>query len=112
MYEIKHYLSAQQKDIYAEWLHKLRDSTGKIAIIRRLNRVELGNFGDHKFCRDGVSELRIDTGPGYRIYYATSGKEIVLLLCAGDKRTQDTDIERAVNYWKDWQGRASDGTKR
>ena len=105
-------LNALQKDIYAEWLVKLRDSTAKIAIIRRLNRVELGNFGDHKFCRDGVSELRIDTGPGYRIYYATSGKEVVLLLCAGDKRTQDADIERAVSYWKDWQGRASDGTKR
>ncbi|MDB5991176.1 MAG: putative addiction module killer protein [Herbaspirillum sp.] len=68
-----------------------------------VNRIELGNFGDHKFCRYGVWELRIDIGAGYRVYYATAGKEIVLLLCAGDKRTQAADIDRACAYWQDWQ---------
>jgi putative addiction module killer protein len=65
----------------------------------------LGNFGDHKFCRDGVWELRIDVGPGYRVYYAVAGSQVVLLLCGGDKRTQGADINRACEYWQDWQGR-------
>jgi len=64
-----------------------------------------GNFGDHKFCRDGVWELRIDVGHGYRVYYAIAGIQVVLLLCGGDKRTQDTDIDRACEYWQDWQRR-------
>ena len=108
MYEIRHYLTADEKNVYLDWLRKLRDTTVRIAINRRVNRVELGNFGDHKFCRDGVWELRIDMGAGYRVYYAVAGKEIVLLLCGGDKRTQDGDIDRACEYWQDWQRRASD----
>ena len=108
MYEIRHYLTTDEKDIYLDWLRKLRDVTAKIAINRRVTRIELGNFGDHKFCRDGVWELRIDVGAGYRVYYAVSGKEIVLLLCGGDKRTQDADIDRACGYWQDWQRRTND----
>ena len=109
MYEIRHYLTlGDEKDVYLDWLHKLRDVTARIAVDRRVNRIELGNFGDHKFCRDGVWELRIDVGPGYRVYYAVAGKEVVLLLCGGDKRTQDADIDRACEYWQDWQRRTSD----
>ena len=108
MYEIRHYLTTDEKDVYLDWLRKLRDVTAKIAVNRRVTRIELGNFGDHKFCRDGVWELRIDVGAGYRVYYAVSGKEIVLLLCGGDKRTQDADIDRACGYWQDWQRRTSD----
>lgn len=108
MYEIRHYLTTDEKDIYLDWLRKLRDVTAKIAVNRRVTRIELGNFGDHKFCRDGVWELRIDVGAGYRVYYAVSGKEIVLLLCGGDKRTQDADIDRACGYWQDWQRRTCD----
>ena len=67
-----------------------------------------GNFGDHKFCRDGVWELRVSVGVGYRVYYAQSGSRVILLLCGGDKRTQDADIERAVKYWRDWQRRPDD----
>ena len=83
MYELRHYLTADEKDVYLDWLRKQRDITARIAVDRRVNRVEQGNFGDHKFCRDGVWELRIDVGAGYRVYYAIAGKEIVLLLCAG-----------------------------
>lgn len=72
--------------------------------VRRLLRVAAGNFGDSKFCRDGVWELRIDVGVGYRIYYAKAGVA-VLLLCAGDKRSQNRDIDRAVEYGTDWQRR-------
>lgn len=108
MYEIRHYLTTDAKDVYFDWFRKLRDVTAKIAVDRRVNRIELGNFGDHKFCRDGVWELRIDVGGGYRVYYAIAGKKIVLLLCGGDKRTQDSDIDRACGYWQDWQRRAND----
>lgn len=83
----------------------MRDTKARVAIDRRINRIELGNFGDHKFCRDGVWELRIDFGPGYRVYYAIAGSQIVLLLLGGDKRTQAADINRACEYWQDWQGR-------
>jgi putative addiction module killer protein len=111
MFEIRHYLLADGRDIFADWLRKLRDQKAKIAVIRRVNRMEFGNFGDHKFLRDGVSQLRIDVGPGYRISYAIAGKTIVLLLCAGDKGTQGADIERACALWQDWQARRPEGEK-
>lgn len=106
MYEIRHYLTPEQRDVYLEWHRKLRDLKARIAIDRRIYRIELGNFGDHRFCRDGVWELRIDVGPGYRVYYALAGKQVVLLLCGGDKGTQQSDIARACEYWQDWQRRA------
>ena len=66
MYQIRHYLTVDEKDVYLDWLRQQRDTTARIAIDRRVNRVEQNNFGDHKFCRDGVWELRIDVGVGYR----------------------------------------------
>lgn len=107
VYEIRHYLTTDEKDIYLDWLRK-RETPVRIAVDRRVNRVENGNFGDHKFCRDGVWELRIDMGAGYRVYYAIAGRKIVLLLCGGDKRTQEADIDRACEYWQDWQRRTGD----
>ena len=107
MYKIRHYQKYDTlhkgRDVYVDWLEKLKDTTAKIAIVRRVARMEIGNFGDHKFCRNGVWELRIDVGAGYRVYYAIAGKKIVLLLCGGDKQTQDADIDRACEYWRDWQ---------
>jgi putative addiction module killer protein len=105
VYEIRFYVTANGKGIFADWLTGLRDSRARAAIIRRMGRVEQGNFGDHKYLRDGVSELRIDFGPGYRAYYAVEGHQVVLLLHGGDKRTQSADIDRACDYWKDWQNR-------
>ena|SRR5579863_275618 len=105
MYEIRHYLSRNGKDVFWEWRRSIRDDRAKIAIDRRINRMELENFGDHRFCRDGVWELRIDVGPGYRVYYAIDETKIVLLLLGGDKRSQDADIDRACSYWADWQKR-------
>jgi putative addiction module killer protein len=108
-HQIEHYLTAgERQNPYLDWLRQLRDQQAKTAVVRRMVRVELGNFGDHKFCRDGVWELRIDVGAGYRVYYALSGHRVVLLLCGGDKRTQDADVARAVSYWQDWQRRADD----
>jgi putative addiction module killer protein len=70
MCEIRHYLTRSEKNLFMEWRQKLRDTKAKIAIDRRVNRMELGNFGDYKPCRGGVWELRIDVGQGYRVYYA------------------------------------------
>jgi putative addiction module killer protein len=106
-YTVRHYLDVRARDVVTNWLAELRDNKAKIQIIKRLNRLELGNFGDHKFCRDGVWELRIDEGPGYRVYYTLIGTELVLLLCGGDKRSQNKDIERACEFALDWQRRVS-----
>jgi putative addiction module killer protein len=105
MYKIRNYIDSAGKDILFEWQRKLRDNVAKMSIDRRIYRLELGNFGDHKFCREGVWELRVDVGAGYRVYYACEGSEIILLLCAGDKRHQDVDVSRACSYWQDWQRR-------
>jgi len=86
------------KDIFLEWLDSLRDVKGRIAVLRRVDRMRDGNFGVHRFCRDGVWELVVDYGPGYRVYYSMTDNALVLLLCAGSKRTQDNDIERAIAY--------------
>ena len=101
--EVRHYLTESNRDLYQEWLDGLNDIRARIAIQRRIDRLVSDNFGDHKFCRDGVWELRIDTGPGYRIYYAQTNQMIVLLLCGGDKRSQKSDIDRAVKYWDNYQ---------
>lgn len=103
--EIRHYLTVSGKDLYQGWLDKLKDLRGRVTIQRRIDRVANGNFGDHGFCRDGVWELRIQFGPGYRVYYGREGDTVVILLCGGSKRTQSADIKEAVRYWLDYQQR-------
>ena len=103
--QIIHYLAADNTDYYQEWLDGLRDLKARVTIQRRVDRLMSGNCGDHRFCKDGVWELRMDIGPGYRVYYARAGQTIVLLLCGGDKRTQEADLNRAVEYWQDYQRR-------
>jgi putative addiction module killer protein len=103
--DIRHYLTAAGRDPYQEWCDKLTDLTGRLAILRRVDRVAGGNFGAHRFCREGVWELKIDMGPGYRIYYAHEGQRLILLLCGGTKRTQTADLNTAVRYWRDYQRR-------
>jgi len=98
-------LRFSQKVPFAQWQDALNDPKVKTAIARRLYRMAQGNFGDCKPCRDGIWELRINLGPGYRVYYAMDGKTVVLLLCAGSKRTQQADIVRACEYWNDWKTR-------
>lgn len=83
----------------------LRDARAAAKIVVRIDRLAAGNFGDHKPLRDGVCELRIDWGPGYRVYYAIADAKCVLLLAGGDKRKQSADINRAVANWKDYQDR-------
>jgi len=96
MYEVK------ESDLFSKWLLKLKDIQGKVAIIRRVKRVRAGNFGDHKSVGDKVSELRITTGPGYRVYYTQQGDEIIVLLVGGDKSSQSKDIEKAKEMAKEY----------
>ncbi|HAD64205.1 MAG: addiction module protein [Alcanivorax sp.] len=105
MYKVLHYIDHRGAAPLDRWLRQLNDPLGKVAIIRRLNRLELGQVGDHKPCRQGVWELRINTGPGYRVYYAWADSKSLLLLCGGSKRRQSRDIERALLYWRHWRNR-------
>ena len=88
-----------------DWLASLEDLKARARIAALLDRLSLGNFGDSKALREGVSELRIDWGPGYRVYYAMLGRTCVLLLCGGDKRRQASDIKRAIEYLEDFKER-------
>ena len=93
MVEIRHYLTASGKNVFAEWLDSLRDVKAEVRIAARIARLAAGNFGDCRPLREGVWELRIDWGPGYRVYYAMVGRTCLLLLSGGDKRKQSADIQ-------------------
>lgn len=102
-YRLEYYLEDSGRAPFTDWLSNLRDRNAHARISARLNRVRLGNFGTVKALGDGVLELKIDYGPGYRVYYAMSGKTVVLLLIGGDKTTQKHDITTAKAYWKQQQ---------
>ena len=103
MYRVRHYVSPAGADLFSDWLKSVRDPVAKVRIVKRVNRMEQGNFGDNSFCGDGVWEMRVDVGAGYRVYYARAGTYIMLLLCGGDKRTQSADIKAAKKHWQRWQ---------
>jgi putative addiction module killer protein len=103
--DVRHYLTPQGADLFQDWLDELVDLKGRIAVLRRIDRLARGNFGDYKFIAAGVWELRIDCGPGYRVYFGRQGKDLVLLLCGGSKRSQGADIADAVSYWADYRRR-------
>ena len=106
MIEIRHYVSRTGKNVFDSWLTQLGDARAQAKVASRINRLAAGNFGDCKSLQGGLFELRIDWGPGYRVYYSTIAKECVLLLCGGDKRKQQADIERAFTYLKDFKDRS------
>ena len=88
-------IEIRQTAVFADWLSGLRDRDGRVAILRRLGRVASGQIGDTKSVGDGVSELRIHQGPGYRVYFARRGQVVILLLCGGDKDSQARDVAKA-----------------
>lgn len=90
---------------FVSWLDGLRDSRARARIKKRLDRVELGNLGDVRPVGEGVSELKVDYGPGYRVYFVEIDDTVVLLLCGGDKSTQRQDLLKAKQYWTDFQKR-------
>ena len=99
-YRLEYYLDENGEAPFTAWLESLRDRAAFARIAMRLDRVQLGSFGIHKALGDGVHEIKIDYGPGYRLYYAVTGKTVVLLLVGGDKSTQAKDVETAKAYWK------------
>jgi len=98
--EIRLYQLEDGKVPFNLWMDNLRDKRAKAKILIRLDRLLLGNLGDTKSVGEGVSELRVNEGKGYRLYYGLEGKEIVILLCGGNKATQQSDIKLAKRYWR------------
>lgn len=109
MIEVRRYINPQGKDLFGEWLNRLRDEKARARIMIRIDRVQVGNLGDCKALGNGLYELRVDWGPGYRVYFARIGKMAVLLLCAGDKRTQSSDIVKARECLEDYKRRTVKG---
>ena len=103
--QIRFYQAKSGKIPYKEWFDGLKNSKVRHRIRARLDRVELGNLGDYKVLSDGVSELRLAFGSGYRIYFAEQNDYFIILLCGGDKGSQEKDINAARQYWKDLQER-------
>jgi putative addiction module killer protein len=100
--EVRRYLTVAGRNVFSEWLAGLADAHAKARIADRIDRLAVGNPGDYKALSGGLFELRIDWGPGYRVYYAMIGRTCVLLLCGGDKRKQTSDIRRARDYFEDY----------
>jgi putative addiction module killer protein len=103
--ELQIYVTANGQSPFREWLTSFRDAKARAKIRVRLDRVSLANMGDCHGVGDGVQELRIDHGPGYRVYFGQLGSTIVLLICGGDKSTQTKDIDPAKQYWNDYRRR-------
>ncbi len=97
--DIKYYVTEDGHEPYIKWFKGIKNLKGRALIKTRLNRVRSSNFGDYKPVKDGVYELRIHYGPGYRIYYGLDGDSLVILLCGGLKGTQSKDIKKALQYW-------------
>ena len=103
--ELRIYTDLQERQPLTRWLADLQDVRARAQIRARLARVRAGNFGDCKPLRDGVQELKIDYGPGYRVYLSRQGPLIVLLLCGSDKSDQTKAINQAIEYLNDWKQR-------
>lgn len=94
-------IEVRQTETFSQWFDSLRDRQARARINVRIRRLSLGNFGDAKPVGEGVSELRVDFGPGYRVYFVQHGLTLVILLAGGDKRTQDRDIRKAQKLAKE-----------
>lgn len=103
--DVRHYLAPDGSDPFQDWLDGLADTRARVAVLRRIDRFARGNAGDCRFCGSGVWELRVDFGPGFRVYYVRAGADLLLLLGGGPKRSQQADIETAVARWKDYRRR-------
>ena len=103
--ELREFLTSDGRSPFAQWSRGLSDRRARAKIRVRLDRLQMGNPGDVKSVGSGVSELRIDYGPGYRIYFGRDGNTIVILLCGGTKKTQHQDISLAQTYWEDYKRR-------
>lgn len=98
---------SHNKEPFSEWLASIKDERAAAKIKARLARVRLGNIGNSRSVGQGVRELKIDYGPGYRVYFGQVGDELIILLCGGDKRGQNDDIKKAKEYWSSYKKRQS-----
>lgn len=104
--EVESYIRPDGTCPFNEWLDSLQDRQARARIRTRINRVRLGNLGDCRSVGGSVLELKIDYGPGYRVYCGQVGAKLVILLCGGDKSSQSEDISKAVEYWEDYKSRS------
>ena len=110
--DVEIYETSNGKRPFEEWIKDIREVYTRAKILTRIDRLKVGNFGDCKTLQDGVCELRIHYGPGIRIYYGKIGNKLVLLLCGGDKGSQEKDIGKAKEYLKDFQSREKNHGKK
>jgi len=106
MINVIRYVTESGKDVFGDWLDALVDRRAVAKVLVRIDRLAAGNLGDCKPVGAGVWELRIDWGPGYRVYYAMAGQKVLLLLSGGSKRRQSADIKQAIANWSDYQRRS------
>lgn len=105
--ELRYYKLPNGKSPFVEWITHFKDKVTRIRIERRLERMELGHYGDCEPVGEGVYELRLHFGSGYRVYFVEQGDEVLILLCGGDKSTQSEDIRLAKQFWRELRGRLS-----
>ena len=98
------YADENGKEPFTDWLYQLRDIMGRKRILARVARLAQGNYGDCEPVGEGVSELRMSFGPGYRVYFGEDKYKVVVLLCGGDKKSQAQDLREARSYWKEYLG--------
>ena len=102
---VETYVTRNGRDVFQKWLDGLADQRGRALIDKTVAKVRLGNLGQHKSVGEGVQEIVVDYGPGYRIYFGEHGATRVILLCASTKKRQEEAIKEARRYWKDWKER-------
>src|SRR3989304_568039 len=102
---VETYVTRDGKDVFQGWLNGLADRRARVLIEKTIAKVRLGNLGQHKSVGEGVQEIVLDYGPGYRIYFGEHGVTLVILLCGSTKRKQEEAIKQAKRYWKDWKER-------
>ena len=107
---VKAYKNEQGNIPYRKWLSSIKDNVVKVRILQRFDRVEYGHLGSFKALANGIYELKLDFGPGYRVYYGMEEKKLIILLCGGDKSTQKKDIAKAIEYWKDYKENKNERT--
>lgn len=105
--EIRVYVRPDGRCPFYEWLYSVKDTVTRVRIRAKLDRVVLGNLGDSKSVGNNIFELRMHYGPGFRIYFGQEGEKIIVLLCAGDKKSQTKDVEEAKAFWADYKRRKS-----
>ena len=105
--KVESYVTGDGRDVFQEWLNGLADQRARVLIDKTIAKVRLGNLGQHKSVGEGVQEIVLDYGPGYRIYFGEHGTTLVILLCGSMKKRLEEAIKQAKRYWKDWKERTS-----